>query len=110
MVNKKVSAIQCPGCCDILFSRATHDYRTCSCGESSIDGGFEYTKVSYKSTQPIIFSLSFKIGNQESLFNDWNNNVNKYGLIKTNLLVDKNHNYCLNKNSILIKTRKHPKL
>jgi len=34
----KVSAICCPKCKNIIYSRARHDCRSCSCGEVYIDG------------------------------------------------------------------------
>ena len=37
-----VNAIQCPRCGDTIYSRTRHDYRSCSCGSVSIDGGFDY--------------------------------------------------------------------
>lgn len=39
-----VSAIFCHKCRDLLYSRFTHDYRTCECGNVMIDGGRDYTR------------------------------------------------------------------
>lgn len=77
-----VSAIKCPECKDMVFSRARHDYRTCSCGEISIDGGFDYTKISFKKIQPEIHQITISATRQE-IFNDWNLRKNKLGLIKS---------------------------
>jgi len=39
------TAIKCKTCEDRLYSLYRHDYRDCSCGESSIDGGAVYTRI-----------------------------------------------------------------
>ena len=33
----KILAIQCKSCLDIIYSRANHDFRRCSCGSIAID-------------------------------------------------------------------------
>lgn len=38
----------CNLCQDVLYSIMRHDFRTCSCGNVSIDGGRDYTKINYK--------------------------------------------------------------
>lgn len=42
---KEVTALKCLKCEDIIWSRHVHDFRTCSCGASSIDGGRYYSRV-----------------------------------------------------------------
>jgi hypothetical protein len=42
------SAIVCELCKDIVYSVNRHDMRSCECGENSIDGGKEYTKINSK--------------------------------------------------------------
>ena len=37
----KTEGVKCPVCKDIVFSRTTHDFRYCSCGNLFVDGGFE---------------------------------------------------------------------
>ncbi len=37
---------KCRLCNDIIESTHVHDYRTCSCGEISVDGGGEYQRFS----------------------------------------------------------------
>lgn len=41
-------AIQCLNCDDIIYSVMRHDDRSCKCTSVSIDGGKDYTKVSFK--------------------------------------------------------------
>ena len=36
--------VKCVMCEEILFSRHRHDYKTCSCGEVSVDGGMAYIR------------------------------------------------------------------
>lgn len=36
----------CPSCGDVLISTHVHDFRTCSCGKSTLDGGRDYIKFS----------------------------------------------------------------
>ena len=43
------NAIQCKLCGDIIESKYTHDFVTCSCGACSVDGGHEYRKILAKS-------------------------------------------------------------
>jgi hypothetical protein len=39
---------KCRLCNDIIESTHVHDYKTCSCGEISVDGGNEYHRCSAK--------------------------------------------------------------
>lgn len=39
------SQIECPNCHTIIASIHRHDFQTCSCGETSIDGGLDYLRV-----------------------------------------------------------------
>jgi hypothetical protein len=95
----KVSAIQCPKCKDIIYSRAVHDYHGCSCpkgkhGESTgvtIDGGFDYVHVGWANdikTSPEVISIEVDATIQD-LYNDWNNRADKFGLIKSTLGVER---------------------
>lgn len=38
------NAAGCLLCGDVIESETTHDFRTCSCGNLSVDGGLEYIK------------------------------------------------------------------
>jgi len=45
---------ECPGCHDVIESLHRHDFKHCSCGNISVDGGKEYTKRSWgKAGMPI---------------------------------------------------------
>lgn len=75
-----VTAIRCNECGDTIFSRARHDWRTCSCGCTWIDGGFEYVRFGGKpSCEP--YKLDVYVLKKE-LYDDWNRGTDRYGLIK----------------------------
>ena len=38
------NAIQCKKCGDIIESVFEHDFKTCSCGVCSVDGGHDYLR------------------------------------------------------------------
>ena len=38
--------VQCPFCKDVIESIYTHDYRTCRCGKTTVDGGHSYRRCS----------------------------------------------------------------
>lgn len=73
----KVTAIQCNHCKDIVYSRARHDMRWCSCGQSAIDGGRDYGRVVGDIE---VFELDVG-ATEEELYNDWNRSRNKLGMI-----------------------------
>lgn len=79
-----VNGLICPTCKDKIYSRTTHDMRFCSCGEIAIDGGFDYTKVSFKKAIPESVKLEIDASKDE-LYQDWNKNINKFGLIRVAL-------------------------
>ena len=84
----KISAIQCPKCLNVVFSRARHDMRGCSCRQVAIDGGRDYNKVSYQDSAPHVFDIHLVGGlDQPALFHDWNNGKDKFGLIKTKKVI-----------------------
>lgn len=78
-----VKAIRCPICKDIIYSRAVHDFHSCSCGSVTIDGGFDYCHVSwaYGLKMPEGFDLKIP-ATKPQLYEDWNFMTNKFGVIK----------------------------
>ena len=46
-VSTEVTYITCPKCKEMIYSRARHDFRWCSCKSVAIDGGFDYMKISW---------------------------------------------------------------
>jgi hypothetical protein len=77
-----VNTAQCPTCKDILFSRAHHDFRFCTCGETFVDGGFEYVRIGGKDLEAIITGTMEISASKKELYDDWNYSENKYGLIR----------------------------
>lgn len=77
----KISAVKCPKCKDIIYSRARHDMRACSCEDTTIDGGFDYCKVGFIDATPEIVQLDLEVTKAE-LYHDWNTGTDKYGIIK----------------------------
>lgn len=78
----KVDGYICRKCKDMLFSRARHDFRTCSCGETSVDGGqVDYVRLLFKDKPPERAEL-YVDATLKELYNDWNSREDKFGLIK----------------------------
>lgn len=40
--------IQCKNCGDVIESKFRHHFVMCSCGDTSVDGGTDYLKRSYR--------------------------------------------------------------
>lgn len=79
----KITGLICPTCKYVIYSRARHDFRSCFCGGLSIDGGFDYMKVSwdenkavYKDIQEIVFEFPQE---KKDLFADYRLGEDKYG-------------------------------
>jgi len=83
----KWEGIQCKKCGDIIYSRARHDMRFCSCGAVSVDGGRFYCHVSGKSEDVRRIIINFKSQGRKGgyirrlLFVDWGAKINEYGRI-----------------------------
>jgi hypothetical protein len=81
MSQLMVNAIECPICKNVIYSRARHDLRTCSCGACHVDGGRDYQRVGFKGPTP---PRSVEIGvlaTERELYDDWNFRREKYGRI-----------------------------
>jgi len=77
----RISAIECPACNAVIFSRARHDFRYCPCGTVAIDGGFDYKKVCYADCIPRHLFIEVATVDKQILFEDWNTQKDKYGII-----------------------------
>jgi hypothetical protein len=80
----KVLAWKCLLCGDTVFSRARHDYRTCSCGQLAVDGGFDYTKLGYVSENDVERTQVEVSASEAELYEDWNTRKDNFGVIKEN--------------------------
>jgi len=86
----KITAIQCPGCKDIIISRARHDYNTCSCGETAIDGGQQdYVSVSGNLLSGVkLLHIDLPVTLRE-LYNDWSEDINRWKILHEEDIRDK---------------------
>ncbi len=73
----KVTGVVCPCCGDTIYSRAIHDFRTCTCGETFIDGGYDYIRTNVFETKEIEINCT-----KEQLYKDYNFGIDKCGIIK----------------------------
>jgi hypothetical protein len=77
----KLKAIHCLGCDDKIYSRAPHDFRHCSCGQTFVDGGRAYFKhgaapnAEYKTVE---VEVNVPL---DELYEDWNEMSDNYGII-----------------------------
>lgn len=46
----EINAAYCFECKDVIESKHRHDFRSCSCGNVMVDGGREYLRRCYKSS------------------------------------------------------------
>jgi hypothetical protein len=79
-----VYALRCSKCGDVIFSRARHDFNSCTCTSLSIDGGLDYTKVAFdpKFIAGIdsLVRLELRLPVSVSdLYQDWNKSIDKWG-------------------------------
>jgi len=78
-----IYAIVCPYCEDAIISRANHDFRSCTCGKTSIDAGF--SGYGYRIMGDLAklkwAKLPLNLTRRE-LYDDWNNRKDKHGLWK----------------------------
>jgi len=81
--STEVNAIICLNCGDTIYSRARHDFHSCTCGKVSIDGGFDYIKISWHTgnPQPVTKKITVNFSKEE-IFQDWNKGIDKLGTIK----------------------------
>ena len=49
----EINAAKCHECGSFLESRNRHDYRTCECGNLSVDGGHDYIRRGFKDKDKI---------------------------------------------------------
>lgn len=61
-----LNKVKCPACGDYIVSMYTHDFRTCSCGKTSVDGGFEYLRRGYDGDVGYIECSEYLMGKSEA--------------------------------------------
>lgn len=82
-----VKGIRCKHCGDIIYSRAQHDFRWCSCEKCAIDGGFDYYRIIGDKDDWELMEIDILKDKDHDealkiLYDDWNFEKNKYGMIK----------------------------
>ena len=76
-----IKAIECNECRDVIYSRTHQDFRQCSCGNISVDGGLQYFK--YNANPASLFKVK-KIqidATIDELYNDYDSMNDRFGLI-----------------------------
>lgn len=84
----KILITKCPNCGQEIYSRAQHDYKSCECGDISVDGGeYDYEDDTWKPFRVAmkdIKRLSQRIVKvsveADELYADWNNSEDEYGV------------------------------
>ena len=78
----KIRALKCLKCDTIVYSRARHDMHSCECGNVFVDGGFDYFRCGAKDILKAV-EVEINLGvTKEQLYDDWNENTDKYGIIR----------------------------
>ena len=80
-----VTAVFCKKCNTLVYSRARHDFRYCECGDVAIDGGRNYTKVSYNKDSDFLKKNITIFLSDIDIYNDWNDQINKLGSLKLSI-------------------------
>ncbi len=78
----EVTGVRCNHCGDFIYSRARHDFHSCSCGSISVDGGFDYLRVLGKGGVDYEVEKHDVAATKKELYDDWNTQTNKYGWVK----------------------------
>jgi hypothetical protein len=78
----RLKAIHCKSCNEVLYSRAQHDFRECSCGYVNVNGGQHYFKYGHApgaefSVTEIDVDVSLS-----DLYDDWNDMADNYGVVQ----------------------------
>ncbi len=76
----RLVAWKCPSCGDLVFSRANHDMRFCTCKQIAVDGGFDEMFVRLVGS-PMRVEMYIE-QTKEELYQDWESGRNEYGLIR----------------------------
>jgi len=79
-----VKCLECPKCGQLVYSRARHDMRSCSCGAIAVDGGFDYfrTVVALDIKEELRMEEVLVDASKAELYEDWNKGTNKFGIIE----------------------------
>lgn len=78
----RVSTVTCPACKVEIYSRAQHDYHSCYCGQTTVDGGFNYLRYGWaaESPKPLV-RVRYITATRKELYDDWNGRHDKFGFL-----------------------------
>jgi hypothetical protein len=77
----KLKAVHCLSCDDVIYSRAQHDFRKCSCGCVNVNGGREYFKHgAIPNAEFHILEVDVDVS-LDALYEDWNDMTDNYGIV-----------------------------
>ena len=79
--HTRVLAWKCTSCGDLVFSRAQHDMRYCTCKKIAVDGGLGRDAVVRLVGNPKRVEMYIE-QTKDELYDDWNTGRNLYGLIR----------------------------
>lgn len=81
-VKTRVQTVTCGNCGAEIYSRARHDYRSCPCSRTQVDGGFDYLKYGWhpEDSKPTIKTRYVGMTRKE-LYDDWNTMQDKFGVL-----------------------------
>ena len=85
------NAIKCNHCGDIIISKHTYDFVSCSCGCCSVDGGNDYLKRGFLHS-PDDFTEMSEFEENETLMNDTMSIIEDYNLNSS--VITTMENYC----------------
>ncbi|XHR27226.1 MAG: hypothetical protein ACFUZC_14895 [Chthoniobacteraceae bacterium] len=75
-----VSAVYCPNCHLLIFSRAHHDFRRCPCSSFGVDGGPGLERVEYRDEFPRVATFSLPVP-RERLLDDYADDTCAFGYL-----------------------------
>lgn len=82
VVRTRVNTVTCPKCEVEIYSRAHHDFHSCYCGETMIDGGFDYLRFLAKDLSLVVKKVRYVNATKQELYDDWNTRKDKFGFIQ----------------------------
>lgn len=80
----RVLTVGCSECGEEIYSRARHDYHTCHCCRTFVDGGFDYLRYGWDPhAKPPKVRTRYIPASREEIYADWDNATDKFGYIKS---------------------------
>jgi hypothetical protein len=79
-IRTRVTTVTCSSCAIEIYSRTRHDYRTCYCGNTMIDGGFDYLRYGFPpgKNKPLVRTRYIN-ATREEMYADWASRRDKFG-------------------------------